>query len=786
MNGPMVQTESEMTEGRSTTRAGVTIDGVPISRKVDGRLRRVLVDNQVNLPGMFELTFLDFDGSTLSVAGLDMGSKVEINGGVGAPLITGEVTAIEGILDGQRRFTVVRGYTGAHRLQRARRSRTFLNTTDTDIAVKIALEARLPLGEVVPTTMIHGYLAQVNQTDWEFLRSRAEEIGYRVGVSEGLFYFKPVLGIGASVGVTVSFPHNLISFRPRVTAANLTPDVEVRVWDPLQMRAFAEQSTLPAAGVLSPSMLGAQFGEGGVAGAVVGTATTDVSTVASDAAPVLDETLGPAVTALGGPLGTLGPAPSPTAHVVNDRPVASGLEITTAGQGAANALGADLSGTYAEAEGDAFGNPLIQPGTHVTVTGTQYPFDGSWLVSHARHVFDDEEHGYRTTFAAHGRQDRSMLGLTSLGNAGQRQHRATLDGLVCGVVSNVLDPLGRARVKVTLPWLSPDFETDWAPVGQGCAGPSGGSLYLPGVGDEVVLAFEYGDPRRPYVLGSVVNNYTAWTLSTGGGPGAAMAALAGGLGGMGGQLASAAGSLQSLAGDIASVTAAGALLNATGMAPPGMSGSPGNLGSAASNTAGDLYGLSTPGQAASLVGIGPPPGLGGGQSTPGMAGAGVAGTAASALAGLGAVQESPGMVGEVIRRGYVSDTGNVLVFDDEPLTPTGGTTATGELGAVTGGAAATPALTSSITLGSQNGTHGLYVDQVAAMVLLQSNATPGVSMSETPLLIISAGTTGSVIINAGTDVTIASEKALTMMAPEIMIAGETVTVVGELIPLTPG
>jgi hypothetical protein len=584
--------------------------------------------------------------------------------------------------------------------------------------------------------------------------------------------------------VTVSFPHNLIAFRPRVTAANLTPDVEVRVWDPLQMQAFAEQSTLPAGDAVSPSVLGARFGEGGAAGAAAGTAASDLSTVVAASASASASAPGPAASVLGGPLGSLGPQPSPTAYVVNDRPVATGLAIATAGHGAATALGADLGGTFAEAEGDAFGNPAIQPGTRLTVTGTQYPFDGDWLVSHARHVFDDEEHGYRTTFAATGRQDRSMLGLTSLGG-GRRQHRATLDGLVCGVVSNVLDPLGRARVKVTLPWLSPDFETDWAPVGQGCAGPSAGSLFLPAVGDEVVLAFEYGDPRRPYVLGSVVNNHTAWSLQTGGGPGAALASLAGGLGGMGGQLASAAGTLQSLVGDIASLTVAGQILGATGMAPPSMSGSPGNIGSDTQNLAGSLYGLSTPGQAANMVGIAPPPGLSGNQAPPGMSGVGTSGTAAAgAQSGLGAVQESPGMVGEVVRRGYVSATGNVLVFDDEPLSPTG--TGTGGLGAAMGGAAAGPPLTSSITLGAQNGTHGLYVDQVASTVLLQSNATPGVSMSQTPLLVISAGATGSVIINAGTDVTIASEKALTLMAPEIMIAGETVTVVGELIPLTPG
>ena len=33
----------------------------------------------------------------------------------------------------------------------------------------------------------------------------------------------------------------------------------------------------------------------------------------------------------------------------------------------------------------------------------------------------------------------------------------------------------------------------------------GGSLFLPEVGDEVLVAFEHGDLRRPYIVGKLWN-----------------------------------------------------------------------------------------------------------------------------------------------------------------------------------------------------------------------------------------------------------------------------------------
>jgi uncharacterized protein involved in type VI secretion and phage assembly len=118
-----------------------------------------------------------------------------------------------------------------------------------------------------------------------------------------------------------------------------------------------------------------------------------------------------------------------------------------------------------------------------------------------------------TRLVMSGRQERSLLGLASVGATQSPPLR--FPGVMCGVVTNNNDPQQKGQVKVTLPWLSPDYESDWAPVVQFGAGKRSGALFLPEVGDEVLVAFEFGDPRRPYVIGGIVNNNTTYSL---GGP----------------------------------------------------------------------------------------------------------------------------------------------------------------------------------------------------------------------------------------------------------------------------
>jgi phage baseplate assembly protein V len=78
-------------------------------------------------------------------------------------------------------------------------------------------------------------------------------------------------------------------------------------------------------------------------------------------------------------------------------------------------------------------------------------------------------------------------------------------GVAIALVTNNKDPDGLGRVKVRLPWLSDQAESDWARLATPMAGPARGLYFLPEVGDEVLVAFEHGNPETLYVLGGLWN-----------------------------------------------------------------------------------------------------------------------------------------------------------------------------------------------------------------------------------------------------------------------------------------
>ena len=82
------------------------------------------------------------------------------------------------------------------------------------------------------------------------------------------------------------------------------------------------------------------------------------------------------------------------------------------------------------------------------------------------------------------------------------------------VTSNA-DPEGKGRVQVRMNWQTGNMHTDWirvmTPDGGGCRDgveTNRGFVFIPEVGDHVLVGFRHNDPNRPYVMGSLFNGIT--------------------------------------------------------------------------------------------------------------------------------------------------------------------------------------------------------------------------------------------------------------------------------------
>ncbi|MBV9759634.1 MAG: hypothetical protein JO340_03630 [Acidobacteriaceae bacterium] len=82
---------------------------------------------------------------------------------------------------------------------------------------------------------------------------------------------------------------------------------------------------------------------------------------------------------------------------------------------------------------------------------------------------------------------------------------AIVNGVAIGIVTDVR--LGEVRVH--FPWLDEAHETDWIRIATTMSGGNAGSFFMPNVKDEVLVAFDHGDTRLPYVIGFLWNGQDA-------------------------------------------------------------------------------------------------------------------------------------------------------------------------------------------------------------------------------------------------------------------------------------
>jgi type VI secretion system secreted protein VgrG len=145
----------------------------------------------------------------------------------------------------------------------------------------------------------------------------------------------------------------------------------------------------------------------------------------------------------------------------------------------------------------AYGNslvPAVQAGNQVTIAGLDDNANGSYGVTKAVHHWTPPG-GYTNEFwctasAEYKDEVRPM--------------NNPWYGVVIARVFNNNDPEKLGRIMVQYFWQE-ETQTFWARMMTPHAGSSRGFLFVPEVGDEVVVAFEDGDPERPIILGCLWN-----------------------------------------------------------------------------------------------------------------------------------------------------------------------------------------------------------------------------------------------------------------------------------------
>lgn len=364
------------------------------------------------------------------------------------PLITGKIAAVEPEFGRGDAALTVRGYDRSHALHGAPKTRAFQKMTVGDIARKVVQEAGLKLGKVGEAREVLDFVQQSNETDWHFLWRLASDVDFVLVVEGDTLQFRAPGGAAPGPAVALTWGAELMQLRPRVSGAQQMKTVKVQSWDPRTAKAI----------------------------------TTTVAVDAADSDIGL--TRAAAAAGLGGGEMT-----------VARQPVATMGEARSVGAGAAARLG----NAYLEAEGIAAGNPRIRAGAQLTVDGVGKRFGGTYMVTSAQHVYRGVS-GYETRFAVSGRSPRTLLDLVATPATAPWSA-----GLVVGVVTNNRDPDKLGRVRVRYPALSDTIESWWARIAAPAAGAGRGVLMMPVAGDEVVVGFEHGDPRRPYVLGAVFN-----------------------------------------------------------------------------------------------------------------------------------------------------------------------------------------------------------------------------------------------------------------------------------------
>jgi phage protein D len=456
----------------TSSQVEILVQGAPLDPSVYALLVSAEVETCLFVPSRFRLVFRGKPTDILDAGALQLATPVTIRAssdGMPVPLIAAEVTGQEIEHNYDATFVIVRGMDRSHRLMHGTVIKGYLDMTASAVVTQLVSEAEIPPGEITETTNIYNYLTQPNVSPWVFIQQLAALENCVAYVdSLGLFQFGPMTEPSEGMPPVLSYDvppsgtqlvlgKNLVRLRASVTGAMQVPSVTVTGYnytttEPVIGESPSIPSTaMPADPGALPDVVAGEFG----------------GSIFYDA----------------------------------ERP----FDTEGAAESRARAIAAVLAGALSDMEGECLGDPKVQANSSISLGMVGSPFDGQYLCTSARHVFEAGAGGYTTWFTVGGRQSRSLYASTS-GTAPASPGQGNIPGLVIGKVTNNVDDQDLGRVQVTFPWLSPDYVSAWARTVQiGASDAGSGFLWVPEVGDEVLVGFDRGNIDYPFVIGNLYN-----------------------------------------------------------------------------------------------------------------------------------------------------------------------------------------------------------------------------------------------------------------------------------------
>lgn len=336
----------------------VKVNGQALPNEAAADLLGVMVLDDVDAAGMCTVTITAWDTAQMKPKWIDdalfrTGNPVEVALGYGdraEPLFSGEITGLEAdFAPGKPPTLSVRGYDRRHRMMRSRKTHSFTQCKDSDIASQIAGSVGLR-PEVLDSGVTLPHVLQHNQTDWEFLVARGRRIGFEVMVRNDALLFRP-RAFDAAEALTLHREVELMAFHAQLSTIGQVPELEVRGWDPAQKKEIVGHAGASDAGRLMSG---------------------------SDS--------GPAET---------GRAFDPGLSARVMAPVQS--------QDEADAMArrgmAEMALSYILADGLCIGDPRLRAGTVVKIDDVGERFGGNYYLTSVEHSFRPGR-GYRTAFSA--------------------------------------------------------------------------------------------------------------------------------------------------------------------------------------------------------------------------------------------------------------------------------------------------------------------------------------------------------------------------------------------------